>query len=320
MSAIEKLETILILAAIALGLALGQSEAFGRFAVCLVGPFLVAMIFGVFLKIPIAEIGKGFKNAKFALTSLSVNFLWIPILGYILSEIFLSDSPDLKIGYLMLLVTPCTDWYLIFTALAKGNAPLSTSILPLNLIVQLLLLPIYLLLFAGLSGSVEVKTLLSSVFFTLALPLLLSLSIKKAFKEKSPARSGFDRIFAGGIFYFLWLAIMCMFASEARRVVNDFDQFKILFPPVIFFFVVNFFVGRLVGRIAKFSPQDKVSLTMTTLARNSPVALAVAVVAFPDRPLIALALVIGPLIELPVLFAVAQVLLFFGRKEKLGQR
>ena len=52
------------------------------------------------------------------------------------------------------------------------------------------------------------------------------------------------------------------------------------------------------------SYKDTVSLSLTTLARNSPVALAIAVTAFPDEPLIALALVIGPLIELPVLACV----------------
>ena len=41
------------------------------------------------------------------------------------------------------------------------------------------------------------------------------------------------------------------------------------------------------------SYKDTVSLSLTTLARNSPVALAIAVTAFPDEPLIALALVIG---------------------------
>lgn len=46
---------------------------------------------------------------------------------------------------------------------------------------------------------------------------------------------------------------------------------------------------------------------MTTTARNSPIALAIAVAAFPDRPLIAVALVIGPLVELPVLAVLAQI-------------
>ncbi len=44
----------------------------------------------------------------------------------------------------MLMVTPCTDWYLLFTGIARGNVPLSASILPMNLILQLALLPLYL--------------------------------------------------------------------------------------------------------------------------------------------------------------------------------
>jgi ACR3 family arsenite efflux pump ArsB len=48
---------------------------------------------------------------------------------------------------------------------------------------------------------------------------------------------------------------------------------------------------------------------LTTLARNSPIALAIAVATFPDKPLISLALIIGPLIELPVLFLASRILL-----------
>lgn len=69
------------------------------------------------------------------------------------------------------------------------------------------------------------------------------------------------------------------------------------------------------GRILKFSYEDSVSLSLTIIARNSPVALAIAVTAFPNQPLIALALVIGPLIELPVLAIVSQVLLFTKKSE-----
>ncbi|WP_225370106.1 hypothetical protein [Methanobrevibacter arboriphilus] len=64
-----------------------------------------------------------------------------------------------------------------------------------------------------------------------------------------------------------------------------------------------------------FCYADSVSLSMTTLARNSPIALAIAVIAFPNQPLVALALVIGPLIELPVLAIISQVLLFIKRKK-----
>lgn len=45
-----------------------------------------------------------------------------------------------------------------------------------------------------------------------------------------------------------------------------------------------------------------------TVARNSPLSLAIAVVTFPEQPLVSLALVIGPLIELPVLSVISGIL------------
>jgi ACR3 family arsenite efflux pump ArsB len=313
---LEKLESLLIILAIILGLFLGQWDAFSPTAGRLISPLLIAMLFGVFLKTPLNDLGQSFKNLKFAMISLGINFLWIPVLGYILAEIFLPLSPALKIGYLMLLVTPCTDWYLIFTAMAKGNVPLSTSILPMNLIVQLLLLPVYLFIFTGLSGEVQGGLILKSILWTLFLPLGLSLILKKIFSESNLLRRGLNSIFADHIFLFLWLAIMSMFASEARELTGNVTQFYVLLPPVLLFFFINFFVSRLAGKLAKFNYEDSVSLSITTLARNSPVSLAVAVTAFPDQPLIALALVIGPLIEIPVLAVIAQTLLFLGRKAK----
>lgn len=46
-----------------------------------------------------------------------------------------------------------------------------------------------------------------------------------------------------------------------------------------------------------------VSLTMTTLARNSPLALTIAIISFQNHELISIALVIGPLIELPIIIS-----------------
>jgi ACR3 family arsenite efflux pump ArsB len=152
--------------------------------------------------------------------------------------------------------------------------------------------------------------------WTLFLPLGLSLIIKKSFGENNFLKRGLNSIFADHIFLFLWLAIIGMFASEARELAGNAAQFYVLLPPVLLFFFINFFVGHLTGKLAKFNYEDSVSLSMTTLARNSPISLAVAVTAFPDRPLVALALVIGPLIEIPVLAVIAQTLVFLGRKNK----
>jgi ACR3 family arsenite transporter len=113
---------------------------------------------------------------------------------------------------------------------------------------------------------------------------------------------------------FLALAIVAMFASQGSLLLEQPQTFLQLLPPVILFFGGNFVLVHLVGRIWQLPYRDFVTLCCTTLARNSPISLALAVLAFPERPLIALALVIGPLIELPILGIVAQVLLFEHRK------
>ena len=71
----------------------------------------------------------------------------------------------------MLLVTPCTDWYLVFTGLSKGNVELGMSILPLNLILQIVLMPVYLLIFIGNEVTMDVGALLGSVAVVLVIPL-----------------------------------------------------------------------------------------------------------------------------------------------------
>lgn len=82
---------------------------------------------------------------------------------------FLQDHPALWIGFIILLVTPYTDWYLLFTRIARGNMVLSTSILPLNLILQVLLLPVFLLLFAGTFGMINTAALLENTVYVLFL-------------------------------------------------------------------------------------------------------------------------------------------------------
>lgn len=85
----------------------------------------------------------------------------------------------------------------------------------------------------------------------------------------------------------------------------------LMLAPMISFFVINFFLSHWLSWLLKFTYPNKVSLCMTTLARNSPIALAVAVAVsgFPEQPIVSHALVIGSLIELPVLVLVSQIML-----------
>lgn len=312
MNSINKYQSLIIGTAVVFGLLLGKLNDVEKIAEYFIVPFLMLMLFGLFLNIPIKDLMKSFAHHKFFSANILINFIWTPIFAYLLGYIFLQNQLSLWIGFVMLMVTPCTDWYLIFTGIAKGNVSLSTSVLPLNLIMQILLLPFFLLLFFDKSGGIASDVLFESIVLVLLVPFLLSQSIKMvaySLKKAELIDKKLIPFFETSQVIFLGLAILAMFASQSDYLINNLTVVLILLVPLIIFFIVNFLLGRFVSYLLKFSYQDSASLNLTTLARNSPIALAIALTAFPNDPLIALALVIGPLIELPILALLSQVLL-----------
>lgn len=315
MSKLDKLQTLFIISAIFIGLLLGQFSIFEKHAESFVVPFLLVMLYGLFLAIPLNGLKEAFKNIKFLGANTVINFIWTPFLAWGLGAIFLAEHPALWLGFILFMVTPCTDWYLIFTSIAKGNVSLSTSVLPVNLILQVLLLPVYLLIFAGTMESTSLSTIFESVILVLVIPFSLAHLTRYLMKKKE--RTLNEKIipfFSKAQLLFLCLAITAMFASQGSYLLNNLEIILLLLIPVMVFFIVNFIVGQLSGKLLKFSYEETTSLNLTIIARNSPIALAIVVTAFPDQPLIALALIIGPLIELPVLAIVSQILLSLRKK------
>lgn len=318
MEKINKYQTGVILIAVIAGLLLGHIEFVSDYSAKLIVPLLMVMLFGLFLSINISELKSSFLNVKFSLTNVIVNFIWTPIFAYILGYIFLINELPIWIGFVMLMVTPCTDWYLVFTGVAKGNVPLSTSVLPVNLILQVFLLPVYLMIFFGKSGNVELSSLVESILLVLVVPFVLALIAKKTIGKNSKAGTNLIQFFEKSQVMFLALAVVAMFASEGKNLIDNPNVIYKLLIPVLIFFAVTFVFSQVISKLLKFSYADKVSLVLTTMARNSPISLAIAVSAFSSEPLIALSLVIGPLIELPILVLTSQVLLKTKSVEQKG--
>src|SRR5699024_9142595 len=354
MNLIEKLYSIIIFISVLIGISLGQFSFVRINAEFFIVPLLVAMLYITFLQIPISDIKSSFRNLKFTSTTIIMNFVWTPILAWILAMLFLSDSPALWIGFIMLMVTPCTDWYIIFTSIAKGNVALSATILPLNLLLQIILLPFYLLTFGGTTGVIELSYLAESVLVVLFIPLSLSIFTKILLKNNLQLK---EKLFSkvdllpitflslviiamfslqGKILFnftkillknniqlkeklfskvyllpitFLSLAIIAMFSSQGQILIENLDLLWKITIPILLFFIINFIIGEKIGDFMKFNYADKASFSLTTLARYSPIALAIAITAFPEEPLIALTLVVGPLLELPILAIISQILL-----------
>lgn len=304
MDLIEKLEPVIIFSAVIIGLIFSNIEIISQNTDHLINIFLCLMLYGLFLEVPLKELKDSFKNVKFTSTSLIINFIWTPLFGYFLGSIFLKGNVDILIGFFMLILTPCTDWYLVFTKIAKGDVKLSLSILPINLILQIILLPIYLVIFFSSGNTMDYTQLAYSILIVIVIPFIAAQITKFILNDNLKEKA--TNLFTDCQIWFLALAVFCIFASQGELLFANLDSVVTIFIPLIIFFAANTIIDLLISEKINFTYEEYASLTMTTLARNSPLALAIAINSFPGHELISIALVIGPLIELPVLYIVSR--------------
>jgi len=311
MSRLEKLQPLLILLSAIIGLLSAHTNRLTQLAEGAIAPLLIVLLYTTFLPIPLQQFGRAFRHRSVTFASLTLNFIWTPLLAWGLGVLFLANAPDLRLGLLMLLVTPCTDWYLVFTGIAKGDVALASALLPLNAVLQLVLLPFYLWALAGSLVTIAPKTLLISMTLVFLLPLGLAILTRQGIRHWWN-----DLLWQAILLYIergqllaLNFAIVAIFAAKGEVLLQQPVILLKLLPPLVLFFILNWGISQWLGRRLKLPYPQLACLSCTTLARNSPVALAIAASAFPHRPLISLALVVGPLIELPVLALVAQALL-----------
>lgn len=308
MSLFDKLQPFFILLSVWIGLILAQVTGLPRIANALIVPLLAIMLYATFLPMPLQQVERAIRHLNVTAASLSVNFLWTPILAWGLGAIFLQDAPDLWVGFIMLMVTPCTDWYLVFTNVAGGDVSLATALLPFNLILQIILLPIYLLVFTRTLIALNPQMLLGSILWVLLLPLLMAFLSRRWASHwwgKEWLHRQVPKVSALQVIC-LNIAIIAIFTAESRALFEHPGLLLQLLPPVLLFFWINYWVAQSLGQQLQLSYATRVCLIYTTLARNSPLSLAIAASTFPDRPLITLTLVIGPLIELPILMLISQ--------------
>ncbi len=125
-------EPILLIFSIAAGVILSEynpSSIFSKLAPL----FLVLMLWGVMLTLPSAKLLRALKGRRVVLLSLLLNFGVIPPLAFLLSLGF-AHQPELMLGIFLYLALPCTDWFLTFTAMARGNVALGILLIPIKFI------------------------------------------------------------------------------------------------------------------------------------------------------------------------------------------
>ena len=275
-----------------------------------IGVFFV--IFAVMLPVEIADVSRAMRKVKPTLIALAVNFIFIPLFIWAAGWLFLRDFPDVWAGVILYALTPCIGWYLIFTDLAEGDVPWGMALLPWNITLQIVLMPFYLYFLVGKVLPLDVGALAQSMILYLILPFALAYMVQ----HLVIARKGRDFFFGpvkrtmGEIkLWALVLVIVAMFASQRSLSLQDLGLVALIIGVLVLFFVVLFALAILIGRLAHLSYAENATLAFTTTARNSEAVIGVAVSAFPGHPLVYFAIILGPVVELPVLLVTARLLL-----------
>ncbi|MEX2444036.1 MAG: bile acid:sodium symporter [Alkalispirochaeta sp.] len=308
----DRVQSFLLLSAMAIGLVLAVAAptVAPRLApLVTAGIFLV--IYFIMLGVSTRGIMHAFTRWKFTAVAIGINFLITPLIAWLLGYLFLQGDPDIWVGLILYLVTPCIGWYLVFAELAKGDVELGVSLLFWNVVLQIILMPVYMMLLAGSFVHIEMVGVLRSVLTYLVLPLLLagmtrwalgraSISIETA-KEK--VKLPYLKTIT------LMVVVAAMFASQGSVLFANPGVLLKMILPGLAFFVLAFLVSIIAAKIFGFTYREFAMLVFTTTARNSEASLAVAATAFAS-PLVALTVVIGPILELPVLILLVRATLW----------
>ena len=140
---------LLMLAAIATGAAIGHwAPGTGQWLGDHVDPTLLTLVGLLFFGVRFDELRHVPRNLPFLALALGVNFLLVPAIGHGVARLFMADHPLMMVGLTIYFMSPCTDWFLGFTRFSGGNVALGTTLIPLNMLTQLLLYPVFLQLFA----------------------------------------------------------------------------------------------------------------------------------------------------------------------------
>jgi len=270
---------------------------------------LFMMMYPAMANIKFEDLGKATRSPKQLLIVVFFNYAVAPFFMLLLAKIFLSGEPDLYTGLVLYGLAPCIAMVIVFTFLSAGNGPLAIILVALNSIIQMILIPVYAKLLLG-EIHFNVWVVGESVLLYLGIPLVAGMLTRflgvKRFGEEwfHDLKFYLDTLSIIGLLF----TLIVMFALKGDLILEKpFLIVQMAIPMTIFFWIM-FVVVYLTGWKLGLNYKDAVAVGFNATGRDFEIAIAIAITAF--NPTVALATVIGPLIEVPVML----VLVWFARK------
>ncbi len=274
---LERYQVWLYLLAILAGMTIGwMSSEQTRHWEALLWPALGVLLYTTFTQVPLIHLRSAFRDRRFLAALLTGNFILIPVVVGLLLWL-LPDDPAIRLGVLLVLLVPCTDWFISFTHLGGGDGARAIAAAPILLLVQLILLPIYIWLFMG-NIAIELAVgshLLPAFFGLIVTPLILAWLTERLTEKHQRAQTLVDWLGCLPV-PLLALVVFLIAGSQVSLVIDNGALLWSALVVFVLYLVAAATIGKGLSELFGFTPTIGRTLTFSFGTRNSFVMLPLA--------------------------------------------
>ncbi len=336
LSTLDRFLPIWIFAAMAIGVALGKLfpglpgalDSLQVESVSLpIAIGLLWMMYPVLARVKYERVPAAMSNVKLLGTSLFLNWILGPALMFGLAWMLLPDKPEYRTGLILVGLARCIAMVLIWNMLACGDNEYAAVLVALNSVFQILMYTVlgyfYLTTVPGWFGAesaaadISMWRIARSVLIFLGIPLAAGF-LTRLFLGRSKGQEWYDTKFIPRLgptaIIGLLFTIVMMFSLKGDVILSlPLDVLRIALPLLVYFavmFAIAFGGSYLLG----FRYAETATLSFTAASNNFELAIAVAIGVFGIGSGQALAAVVGPLVEVPVLIGLVYVSLWLQKR------
>ena len=281
---------------------------------------LLIMMYPVLAKVRYDRLDAVTSDRRLLGTSLVLNWVVGPLLMFALAWVFLPDLPTYRTGLIIVGLARCIAMVIIWNDLACGDREAAAVLVAINSVFQVIMFAVlgwfYLSVLPGWLGlhqehlNVSPWKIAGSVLVFLGIPLLAGY-LSRRLGERAKGRTWYEEKFVPRIgpwaLYGLLFTIVILFALQGHQITgHPLDVARIALPLLVYFALMwggGYGLGRAVG----LGYERTTTLAFTAAGNNFELAIAVAIATFGVTSGQALAGVVGPLIEVPVLVGLVYV-------------
>jgi ACR3 family arsenite transporter len=288
---------------------------------------LLAMMYPVLAKVRYSRVGEIAADRKLMGLSLVLNWVVGPAIMFALAWALLPDLPEYRTGLIIVGLARCIAMVLIWNDLACGDREAAVVLVALNSLFQIaaysFLGYFYLSLLPGWLGldteglDVGLWEIAKIVLIFLGIPLALGY-LTRLWGERTRGREWYEQRFLPRIGPFaLWgllFTVVLLFALQGETITaKPLDVARIALPLLAYFFLM-WAASFALGLRTRLGYERNTTLSFTAASNNFELAIAVAIGVYGVESGQALAGVVGPLIEVPVLVGLVYVALWARRR------